>query len=368
MDWDSFFFNASAFIAGFCLLEYGADAFIDNTAIAARRVGVSETLVALLTAGAEWEEVCHHIFSHFNTRTDTLQLAVVIAALLQHKPSLGLGVVIGSSISNILGAFSLGLLFHPGPATFDRSAKIYTSILFLVTTAFTIIALTDHLGRAAGIVFIAAFVIYTLSIIYGIYKEVLDAPEDDDSSDDGSSNSDQESAAAVTEQTNLLENGQTGIYNHKPRSLQFHVLQLILGFIALSISGNVLSHSASSLAAFMGLSNTVIGITILSFATTLPEKFLSVLSGVRGHGGIVIASTAGSNIFLLTLCLGIIFVAGNGDDRLEESIVSFEIWTAWASSAVLLGIVFMGGRRWMGAVLFAAYLAFIVLEFTVYRR
>ena len=216
--------------------------------------------------------------------------------------------------------------------------------------------------------FIAAFVIYTLSIIYGIYKEVLDAPEDDDSSDDGSSNSDQESAAAVTEQTNLLENGQTGIYNHKPRSLQFHVLQLILGFIALSISGNVLSHSASSLAAFMGLSNTVIGITILSFATTLPEKFLSVLSGVRGHGGIVIASTAGSNIFLLTLCLGIIFVAGNGDDRLEESIVSFEIWTAWASSAVLLGIVFMGGRRWMGAVLFAAYLAFIVLEFTVYRR
>jgi hypothetical protein len=64
MDWDSFFFNASAFIAGLCLLEYGADAFIDNTAIVARRLGVSETLVALLTAGAEWEEVCNPPFSN----------------------------------------------------------------------------------------------------------------------------------------------------------------------------------------------------------------------------------------------------------------------------------------------------------------
>jgi len=351
MDWDSFFFNASAFIAGLCLLEYGADAFIDNTAIVARRLGVSETLVALLTAGAEWEE-----------------LAVVIAALLQHKPSLGLGNVIGSSISNILGAFSLGLLFHPGPAIFDRSAKIYTSILFLVTTTFTIITLTDKLGRAAGIVFIVAFVVYTLSIIYGIYKGVLDVPEDD-SSDDGSNNGDEEAATALMETSNNIGNGRTGVDSHKPRrSMLFHVCQLVLGFIALSISGYVLSHSASSLASAINLSNTVIGMTILSFATTLPEKFLSVLSGIRGHGGIVIASTAGSNIFLLTLCLGIIFVVGNGDERLEEGVVSFEIWTAWASSAVLLGIVFVGGRKWMGAVLLAAYVAFILLEFTVYRR
>ena len=59
LDWvDSCLFNASTFIAGLSLLEFGADAFIDNTAIVARRLGVSETLVALLTAGAEWEEVC----------------------------------------------------------------------------------------------------------------------------------------------------------------------------------------------------------------------------------------------------------------------------------------------------------------------
>jgi Ca2+/Na+ antiporter len=57
MDWDTIFFNSSAFIAGLSLLQLGADRFIDHTAIVARRLGVSQTLVALLTAGAEWEEV-----------------------------------------------------------------------------------------------------------------------------------------------------------------------------------------------------------------------------------------------------------------------------------------------------------------------
>jgi Ca2+/Na+ antiporter len=57
MDWDIFFFNSSAFIAGLFLLQFGADRFIDHTAIVAHSLGVSQTLVALLTAGAEWEEV-----------------------------------------------------------------------------------------------------------------------------------------------------------------------------------------------------------------------------------------------------------------------------------------------------------------------
>jgi len=57
MGWDSILYNAAVFVASLILLEFGADRFIDNTAIVARRLRVSPTLVALLTAGAEWEEV-----------------------------------------------------------------------------------------------------------------------------------------------------------------------------------------------------------------------------------------------------------------------------------------------------------------------
>lgn len=302
-----------------------------------------------------------------------------MACILQDRSSLALGNVIGSSISNILGAFSLGLLFHPGRMTFDRSARIYTTLLFLVTTSFTAVALTKNLGRVAGGIFIGAFGIYLVSIGHAIYKGVLDAPEDSDSDDSDDSDDDDGSREGhdtearhdllPSESSPLLPNDASGerpAHNRK-HSLLYHVAQLILGFLALSLSGYVLSHSAGSIADAFDLSGTVLGVTVLSFATTLPEKFVAVISGARGHGGIVIASTAGSNIFLLTLCLGITLVAGN-QEELANSMIPFELFVTWASSALLLPIVFFGSGRWVGGLLLVLYIAFIVLEFTVYRR
>lgn len=59
MNWDGVCYNGGAFLAGL-FLEYGADRFIDHTAIGAHRLGISQTLIALLTVGAEWEEVSSH--------------------------------------------------------------------------------------------------------------------------------------------------------------------------------------------------------------------------------------------------------------------------------------------------------------------
>jgi len=64
MNYDILIFNIAVFIAAIFLLDYGADKFIDHTAIVASRLGVSQTLVALLTAGAEWEEVCKPLLWH----------------------------------------------------------------------------------------------------------------------------------------------------------------------------------------------------------------------------------------------------------------------------------------------------------------
>lgn len=58
MDLDTLCFNAATFVAGVFVLDYGADKFIDHTVIVDRRLGISQTLIALLTAGVEYEEVC----------------------------------------------------------------------------------------------------------------------------------------------------------------------------------------------------------------------------------------------------------------------------------------------------------------------
>ena len=159
------FFNIGAFICAVFVLHYGADLFVDHTVIVARRLGLNQTLIALLTAGAEWEE-----------------LAVVIAALAQHKPSLALGNVIGSCISNILGAFSLGLLFRPF-SEFDQSARVYSLVQLAITAAVVTSLATAgpaKMGKIGGSILVSSFVIYILSVAWSIYRGIVKLPEGDD--------------------------------------------------------------------------------------------------------------------------------------------------------------------------------------------
>ncbi|KAJ9288426.1 hypothetical protein DTO021C3_3945 [Paecilomyces variotii] len=342
MDWDALCFNVATLIAGVFVLDYGADKFIHHTVIVGRRLGISQTIIALLTAGAEWEE-----------------LAVVVAAILQHRSPLALGNVMGSTISNILGAFSLGLLFYPHGLEFDRSAKIYSALLFLIV----------------GGVLIAIFALYIVSIIYAIYKGVASPPELSDSDSDGESSDSDDGEfvnhAPVSETSPLIENehapSSTDKGSRRSRSLAYHIFHFILGFISLSLSGYILSHSAVTIADSLHLSGTVFGLTVISFATTLPEKLVAILSSSRGHGGIMAATTAGSNIFLLTLCVGVVAVAGYQVQE-ADNFVLFELVAVWVSSLLFCAVIFFGLGRSAGVVLLVAYLVFLGLEFTVYRR
>ena len=313
---------------------------------------------------------------------------MVIAAVAQQQSPLALGNVIGSVISNILAAFSLGLLFQRGHVKFDRSSKIYVTLLLVLALPVTVLGYFGKGGVVFGSILIVVFGLYVVSIGVAIFRGVLAAPEPDGSSDDDNdSDSDRNSSGNSNsrfpapgrseghDESSSNENGfpiaeitspspHSRAPRQSPRRLQTHVFQLILGFLALSLSGYVLSHSATSIASELNISGTVYGITILAFATTLPEKFIAVIGASRGHSGIVVANTAGSNVFLLTLCLGVVYVSGNEAGAVNP----FELGMALASVVAFVGIVFFGARRWMGVVLLVGYIAFFVLEFTVFRR
>lgn len=359
IDFDVVSFNVSAFICAVFVLDYGADKFIDHTVILAKRLQLSETLIALLTAGAEWEE-----------------LIVVVAAIAQGKPALAIGNVIGSCISNILGAFSLGLLFRP-IETFDKSAKIYALVQLIVTASVGISLVTagpTKMGKIGGGILIGAFVLYTISIGWGIYRGYVTGPTDRDEDSDSQVFDDAPASSAaenvITSPASSTDNllSQAAAFSSKKgeRSSAYHIFQIVIGFIALSLSGYVLSHAASTLASALNLSETVVGLTILAFSTTLPEKFVAFMSGWRRHSGILVAITAGSNTFLLTLCIGVALFGrqvGAGESlRVEE--VSYLI----ASAGAFTAMVWFGTRQWMGFVMVFAYALFLVLEFTVWRR
>ena len=282
----------------------------------------------------------------------------------------------GSTISNVLGAFSLGLLFYPRGLEFDRSAKIYSVVLFVVTTFFVGLVFFNLLNQIVGGILIAIFAAYIASIIYAIYKGVASPPElsdsDSDSDEEPNANNAEESTNhAPTETSTLIQNEHTSSSPTKPGkqsgSLTYHTTQLILGFLSLSLSGYILSHSAITIADALHLSGTVFGLTVVSFATTLPEKLVAVLSGSRGHGDIMAATTAGSNIFLLTLCVGVVAAAGYEVQGTDE-FVAFELAAVWVSSLVFCVVVFLGLGRMAGVLLLVGYVVFLGLEFSVYRR
>lgn len=297
---------------------------------------------------------------------------MVIAAVGQHQAPLALGNVIGSVISNILAAFSLGLVFQRGDIEFDRSSKIYVALLLLLTPPITALVHFHKGGVILGSILIALFGIYLLSIGAAIFRGVLAAPEPEDSSDTDSDSdthgpsrlNNHSSTTTRPEIANSDENQALLAGPSSPRPLLTHILQLILGFLALSLAGYILSHSATSIASELHLSGTIFGLTILAFATTLPEKFVAVIGASRGHSGIVVANTVGSNIFLLTLCLGVVYVSGDE----VGAVTPFELAVAVGSVVALAGVVFLGARRWMGAGLLVAYVLFLGLEFTVFRR
>jgi Ca2+/Na+ antiporter len=397
---DSLVFNIASFIAGLFLLEYGADKFIDHTAIVAKRLNVSPTLVGLLTCGAEWEE-----------------LVVIAVALGQKNQSMALGNLMGSSIANILASFSLGLLCMK-TATFDRSSKIYAATLLGLTLVFLLLLLTlnDRFKWAAGALLIIAFVVYVASVAVAIYRGTMTAPEDDsdsdsDSDDSNSDDSDSDSGSdnendsdeeaepqerakfVIDDEENRRRSSSStltaqgdghelepfptsrspnkfkklGSRRMRPKSLRSHLLKLVLGLAALLVASYIVAHSAATIGSELGLSGSVIGTTILSLATTLPEKFVAIMGGVRKQPGIMVANTVGSNIFLVTLCGGVLFLGGDAQ-QIKLGLGFFEAAAMLGSAVLVLGIVLLGGKRWMGGVMLVLYLAFLVTEFTNGRQ
>src|SRR5579883_3190041 len=146
------------FLGGLALLERGADWFTDAAAALAKRLRAPQTLVGLLTAGGEWEE-----------------LVVVLAAVFGGHGGLALGDLLGSTVANVLGSFPLGL-FARKPLQVERSARFYALALLLVTLLVSGFLVVGPITRAEGGLLVGLFVVYVVSIVLAIRRGLLRAP------------------------------------------------------------------------------------------------------------------------------------------------------------------------------------------------
>lgn len=297
------------------LLEWGADAFTDGIAALGERTGVPQTLLGLLTAGIEWEE-----------------LAVVLLAVLAGKPGIAVGDVIGANIANITGSFSLGLLFAPvRPLPLDRRFGLG---LLAVTALACVPLAVGRVTRPVGGALVAGFVGYLALVVMLALRTraAVFVPEADDDDDD----------------------------DHTVTPLIRVIARTLAGLAAIVLGAEALVNGAVRLAAFFGVPDVLIGLTVVAFGTTLPDKIISVIGAQRGQGGVVIANAIGSNICNLLGALGLAALiaplAVDGPTR------AFDVPVMLGVTAILALLLWRRSiGRWAGVGLLALYVTYLAL-------
>jgi K+-dependent Na+/Ca+ exchanger-like protein len=308
------------FLAGLALLERGADWFTDAAAALAARLRAPQTLIGLLTAGGEWEE-----------------MVVVLAAVLGGHGGIALGDVLGSAIANVLGSFPLGLLARK-PLPIERSARLYALGLVIVSLLVGGLLVSGPISRPLGGVLIALFLVYLASILLAIRRGLLQAPADDDDEE--------------AEEREEMERHSTPIV----------IAFIILGLALVSLGAWLVVEPAVYFARVLGFSETIIGLTIVAIGTTLPDKAISLAGGLKQQGGLVAANAVGSNIFLLTLTLGLAAFAA--PVVADAQTLRFDVPVMIGSAVVLWLLLLRQRLHWRaGLLLLLLYLGYLAYQF-----
>lgn len=304
-----------ALIAGFFLLEAGADRFTAGIGLLALRLRASESVVGLLTAGGEWEE-----------------LIVVVAAILSGHPGLAVGNVIGSCLANLIGSLPLGL-FGARPLVPDRSARIYALVMVAVTLIASVFLIDGTVAPVDGGILVVLFAVYAISIVLVLRRGWLRPLGDDDDDDD----------LAL------------------PASLPRLIALLVVTLAVIAGGAELTVWGATRIASWAGLSDYAIGATIVAIGTTLPDKAISFVGGRRGQGGIVTANATGSNIFVLTLVLGLAGLFSGGGLHVAHNVARIDTPLLIAATLLITALFFRASIHWRaGMFLLTLYGAYIV--------
>ncbi|WP_252105982.1 MULTISPECIES: calcium/sodium antiporter [unclassified Halomonas] len=310
-------------LGGIALLTLGGEALVRSAVAGAERLGVSALFTGLVIVG-------------FGTSAP--ELVVSINAALDQKPDIAIGNVVGSNIGNILLILGLCALIYP--LTTRREALKRDGLVMLAATAlFIVLGASGELGRADAGLLLAGLLGY-LTWAYLSERRAVEAPEP----------------------ANVLVEAPA----RRPTTTLWIVVGL-LGGLALLIGGSqLLLYGAVGIAQAMGLSEAVIGLTIVAVGTSLPELAVSLVAALRRHADVAVGNILGSNIFNL---LGILGVSAFLQPLvLVERMALFDQWVMLASAIVLLGFLYTGLRlsRGEGALLLTGYAAFIAASFTLF--
>ncbi len=323
---------------GLLFLLGGGEVLLRGAASLAVCLGLSPLLIGLTVVAAA---------------TSMPELVVTVTSGIEGVPDLGVGNVIGSNIANILLILGTAAVLWP-IATRPEHVMRDGMVLLTATVLFTAFAFTSTVGRLEGSLMLVALVLY---LVFSYFNDRRINGKR--SAEAAQAAADQDSAArdAALKDERRIEKAPA-----RPGPLMAMIF-VVTGVGALVGGSHLLVDGAEDIARVLGVSDAVIGLTLVAVGTSLPELATAIVAGMRRHSEIALGNVLGSNLFNLLLVLGVLgFII---PFQVAEEMLSFDVWVMVGAVVVLLPVMMTGWRigRREGAAFLIAYGVYVAMKY-----
>ena len=316
------FLAIALLIVGLFLLVYGADRLVYGAAVISRSLGIPPLIIGMTIVGIG---------------TSLPELIVSTTAALNGQIDMAVGNVLGSNITNILLILGVAALIHPLAAR-SEILRRELPLMLAVTVLCGFVLMDGTLSRLDGVLLLTAaagFILLMLKIARLAQRE-------------GSDSLTMEQIAELPQDS----------------SNTVAVLWLVLAFIILPLSSRMVVDNATVIAHYFGLSELVVGLTIIAIGTSLPELATSIAGALKGEDDMAIGNIIGSNIFNTVIVLGVPALLSPGS--VDTAAFQRDYWVMLAAS-VLLSVLCIGRKHRIGhlagALLLCGFIAYLAVLF-----
>ena len=306
-------------VVGLVILLLAGDALVKGAVNLSLRIGIPALIVSLTVVA-------------FGTSAP--ELLISINAALDNVPGIALGNVVGSNTANILLVLGVPALLAVMHTSQCNSRKSYV-IMLAASLLFIVLAFRGVFDWTAGIVLLAV-----LAVILG------------DSIREG-----------LAHRRAGLEAGEEDEPEGADPSMPWWkiILFLVLGLVGLPLGADLLVDSSVQIAKIFGVSDTVIGLTLVALGTSLPELATTVMAALRRQADVALGNVIGSNMFNLLAIIGVASLIA--PIPVDPEFLRFDLWVMLGASALIFPLVFLGKdltRLW-GVILSALYVSYIAI-------
>jgi cation:H+ antiporter len=312
--------NLVWFAAGLAALVLGAELLVRGASRLASTFGISPLVIGLTVVA-------------FGTSAP--ETAVSVGAVFAGNTDIALGNVVGSNIFNILGVLGVSALV--APLVVDAQViRQEIPILIGASILMVILALDGHLGFTDSLLLFLLVIGYTVFLVVQSRKE--------------------SQAIADEYRDQLGSQGDAGWDARWP----MQVLLIAGGLVLLVVGSGWLVDASVAFARFLGVSDVVIGLTIVAAGTSMPEVATSVMAVIRGQRDIAVGNAVGSCTFNIFACLGIAGLVAPQGLVVAPALLDFDLWVMLAVAVACLPVFVTGHEiaRWEGGIFVAYYVAY----------